>query len=118
MYCLLTIWPSTWRSEDSIERSARTFYDGQFGYEHLEQLSGLTATEEQGRKLALARFAGSAVMGYLAAGKAKLAARVLRRHLHELDKKWSVRLALVALTAAEGVGLPVLKIKGIKGRQS
>ncbi len=105
------------RSEDSIERSTRTFYDGQFGYEHLEQLSGLTATEEQGRQLALARFAGSAVMGYLAAGKAKLAARVLRRHLHELDKKWSVRLALIALTAAEGVGLPILTLKGIKGRR-
>ena len=104
------------RSTDSILRTRRKFYDGQFGFEHLERLSGLTPLEEQGRALALNRFASSAVMGYLAAGKASRAAGVLRRHLFGLDKKWSVRLALIGLVSLEMVGLPVLRKAGIAGR--
>jgi hypothetical protein len=104
-------------SPDSVLRSKRKFYDGHLGYQHLERLSGLSALEEQGRSLALGRFAGSAVMGYLAAGDPARAASVLRRNLFHLDKNWLVRVALVMLVLLESLGVPALRQVGITSNQ-
>ena len=105
-------------SSDSVLRSRKRSFDGQLGYQQLERLAGLTPLEESARSVALQRFAGSAVMGYLATGEPVRAASVLRRHLFHMDKSWPVRLGLIALVSLERAGVPVLRKAGVAGRQT